>query len=199
MKKADFRKTLELQASLNNTYSGENWRKTVSTTKFLTAAFTEIAEFLESIPSTWKWWKKQEDATWESQVMEVIDVYHFMVSCLIQYWDHDTLVEEWDEDMQINEFPEEPINTDSIINELMYEFDQFRNLLQRLTHLQYDMPYAVLHFQKVIYCMAKMVGLDEPTLFKFYENKNAINFQRVASGYRETGEKDEKAEMEGIQ
>jgi|SaaInl8_200m_RNA_FD_contig_111_242350_length_7248_multi_3_in_0_out_0_8 hypothetical protein len=55
----DLRNILEKQSELNIKYTGEAWRE-VGRTKFFFAVVTEFAEFLESSPQEWKWWRKNK-------------------------------------------------------------------------------------------------------------------------------------------
>lgn len=62
---------LDAQESLNEKYTGKDWRDAIPLSSFLTALDTEIAEYLESSPRVgdnekvksngWAWWKQNKN------------------------------------------------------------------------------------------------------------------------------------------
>lgn len=85
----DFRTMLDAQEALNNKYV-PNWRESVVVEQQLSAAFTELAEWFESAPRSgsvttngidgWKFWKRNLEDDHQNKRIEVIDVWHFMMS-----------------------------------------------------------------------------------------------------------------------
>jgi dimeric dUTPase (all-alpha-NTP-PPase superfamily) len=85
----DFRTMLDAQEALNSKYN-PTWRESVVIEQQLSAAFTELAEWFESAPRSggvttngirgWKFWKRNLEDDHQNKRIEVIDVWHFMMS-----------------------------------------------------------------------------------------------------------------------
>jgi hypothetical protein len=68
-----------LQDKLNEGTTPQ-WQNVRTIDEFIRAIWTESAEAMECIP--WKWWKKMEP-NYENMQIEVVDIFHFLVSLLI--------------------------------------------------------------------------------------------------------------------
>lgn len=156
----ELKKMLVAQEELNVKFT-ENWRKDVKHEEIFTAIFTEVAEFLESSPEEWKWWKRNylKNDT-QNQYIEIVDVIHFGLSYILY-----------------NNSVEDIINqneTAGIVNlELFNALEQFR------------LYNTIQNFYGLISSMTKYAGLDESELIRIYFEKLAINHKRVDGGYTE--------------
>jgi NTP pyrophosphatase (non-canonical NTP hydrolase) len=70
---------LELQEELNKKIN-KYWRKERTKEDFIRATWIECAEAVDSLP--WKWWKKQE-ANLDNLKIEVVDIWHFIMSYIL--------------------------------------------------------------------------------------------------------------------
>jgi len=168
MTKNEFREILVAQNELNIKYSGARWTETVSGMKFKSAIFTEIAEFLESSPEDWKWWKNTPNDR-QNQYIEVIDVVHFGASLMIKYRSIDDLVDEFE---GIDKGDILRRIDDGDLYEIMYEFFQCPgtyNYLLLITAM----------------CLFTKDALDIEEVWKGYFAKNQLNQKRIAGGYKE--------------
>jgi hypothetical protein len=76
-----------LQIELNKKLRGRFWRE--QNLDWHRAIWTECAELLESFP--WKWWKKT-DTNWYNIHIELVDIWHFGMSLLLQKNKQETLL-----------------------------------------------------------------------------------------------------------
>ncbi len=74
----------KLQKSLDNmiiekrnlNYSNEEW-----IVKKISAISNELAELQDEV--NWKWWKNEKDVNWKNVKLEIIDIWHFLISMSI--------------------------------------------------------------------------------------------------------------------
>lgn len=77
-----FREMYVLQDSLNRKIS-EDWIRERTMFDFFVALRQEISEYIDSFP--WKWWKKMENDI-ENQKVEIVDMWHFIMSFLMKLY-----------------------------------------------------------------------------------------------------------------
>jgi dimeric dUTPase (all-alpha-NTP-PPase superfamily) len=183
MTKQMLKQMLEAQETLNQKYTGKNWRENVPVKNFETAVFTEIAEFLESSPEDWKWWKPDLNDR-QNQYIEVIDVVHFGLSILLKY-------------NSMNEI------ADTFNGETIYKAfrraekqDIFRSMINF-----FECPDVNTFFTLIIgLCQFTKKPLSLEEVWEGYFEKNKLNFERVEGGYmkgeyqkiNENGEEDNR-------
>lgn len=149
------------QEGLNSKYTAD-WRNDVKHEEIFTAIFTEVAEFLESSPQEWKWWKRaylENDV--QNQYIEIVDVVHFGLSYML-----------------FNKTPEEIIKEN--------EFTQLseQDLFSALEEFRVDN--SLENFYNLIHNMVKYSPeLKSDELIRIYFEKLAINHKRVDGGYTE--------------
>lgn len=137
----------------------------------------ECAELVESLP--WKWWAKK-NPDWRNVRLEVVDVWHFMLSWALQeYHDHYQRArdfEDWAKNLLCHllrawKVAETPRVTEVIeLAETVVEAT-FRERADQV-------------FVKVA-CLTGAVGLDFEEVAKFYFGKNALNRFRQDHGIKE--------------
>lgn len=152
---------LVAQEELNGKYTAD-WRNDVKHEEIFTAVFTEVAEFLESSPQQWKWWKRsylENDV--QNQYIEIVDVIHFGLSYMLFNNTVEDIVRE-------NEFTQ--LKSGDLFESLeMFRVDNslenFYNLIEKMVTYSPD--------------------LKSEELVRIYFEKLAINHKRVAGGYTE--------------
>lgn len=102
---------LDAQESLNEKYTGPNWREEIPLSSFLTALETEASEYLESSPRVgdkekvknngWAWWKQQKTK---------------------KYWQFEELLEYFE--VSGIEKPIPYIVNQDNVSKIMYDFDK---------------------------------------------------------------------------
>ncbi|MGH1486158.1 MAG: dUTP diphosphatase [Cellvibrionaceae bacterium] len=150
---------LELQDAMN-TRVNENWR----TKKFewYRAIWVECAELMDHYG--WKWWKHQSPDV-EQVKLELIDIWHFGLSILLQNNESAPVVL-----MEL----EESLGSQ--------KSDDFRELLESfaeytLANKDFSIPLFV--------SLMEAVGMDFDALYCGYVGKNVLNFFRQDHGYKD--------------
>jgi len=161
----DLEEMLQLQISLNKKYSGEDWIDKVSAQQWKYAIFTEVAEFLESTPKQWKWWRTDLENDIQNIYVEIVDVIHFSFSYMLKKYDLKFL-------LNYNEF----INETDIKN-------VDKNIIFYLNSFL-DNP-RISNFYRFINSMVLFANVDDEKLWDIYKQKNKINNERVEGGYKE--------------
>ncbi len=159
-------KMFEMQAQLNDaTYPTWrtvelNWRR---------AIWLEAAELQDGL--AWKWWKKQE-VDHQNNVVELVDIWHFMMSGIMtsqKEYTIRTLI-----DNSIEEF--EDFHT-SDITEVQNLVDQLAMLtLEAYWGMAFDCFYKIWH---------GFYGLTISDLYVHYMTKNVLNHFRQENGYKD--------------
>ncbi|NPA13013.1 MAG: dUTPase [Aquificae bacterium] len=185
----------QLQEKLNRKIN-ENWRKVRTKEDFARATWIECAELVDSLP--WKWWKKQE-ADLENVQIEVVDIWHFIMSYLLMDYT-----------------PEEAVNTEYItlfkkglnedfthlnvsgeyINHYLGETDRYKKIIflaERVAEgfLKHNLEEGIFFFGLLV---RNTISLDK--MYLLYIGKNILNHIRQEKGYN-TG--DYKKKINGLE
>lgn len=151
---------LDLQDGMNTKVHPE-WRS--QEFEFYRAIWIECAELLEHYG--WKWWKKQTPDT-EQVALELIDIWHFGLSILLQNsGDLETLAKQVDEQLTI------------ATDEPDFRLDLEAFACATLTDRQF-------HIDKFGRLMAG-VDMSFEQLYRGYVGKNVLNFFRQDHGYKD--------------
>lgn len=151
---------MELQREINSQVSS-SW--IAANNPWYRAVWTECAEMMDHVG--WKWWKMQESDILQVR-LEVVDIWHFGLSDLIQHDINPSEVEKLLHDLWSQSEPEFDIL------ELIEDFAL--NTLQKKR-------FSLDGFVK----LSKAVDLDLDALFKLYIGKNALNRFRQDHGYKQ--------------
>ena len=78
---------LQLQASLNEATNGEKWTEGITKNdkiiNWKRCIYMECAEMIDSF--SWKHWKNiEKEPDWDNLQIEVVDVWHFIMSLAIE-------------------------------------------------------------------------------------------------------------------
>ena len=176
---------LDAQESLNEKYTGKDWRDAIPLSSFLTALETESAEYLESSPRVgdkekiknngWKWWKNLQNDQ-QNQAIETIDVLHFGLSLLMYLETKENILaineRLTDKDFELDDIEDTPISIilKSKSNLILNSFDN--NFIEVICSLYEILNSMALHCERT---------LDE--IYDGYYKKNALNAKRVEGGY----------------
>ena len=178
---------LQLQNQLNDATNGEDWTK--GTTKngksinWRRCIYMECAEMVDSF--SWKHWKSiDKEPDWDNHQIEVIDVWHFIMSLAIE--NYSIMMKGGIEDLALNisqleSFSKIDINKQSFApqDEVIAKVES----LIRLTITTEELELETLlsdFFDLVI-----MSGLDLETLYRLYVGKNILNQFRQDNGYKD--------------
>jgi dimeric dUTPase (all-alpha-NTP-PPase superfamily) len=167
---------MELQKGFNNKLRSD-WRE--NPPAYADAIWTEAAEAFDH--TQWPWWKKQGEAVDYDQIkMELIDIWHFLMSELMTYTanedlDHIDLVKMVSEDI----FGKKPADYVLDINMVR---EQFRNIV-RTSLLPSSESRIVLILAAFVTAMVSL-EMTWTEVYKLYVGKNTLNTFRQQNGYK---------------
>jgi dimeric dUTPase (all-alpha-NTP-PPase superfamily) len=128
------------------------------------AIWLECGELMDHLG--WKWWKKQEPNL-EQAKLELVDIFHFMLSWSIDRWNCDDVAGVIESELQIGW--QEPAQKMQVAVESLVKFALYER----------DIPYV--QFARVM----GSLGLTFDELFTQYVSKNVLNIFRQDNGYKE--------------
>lgn len=178
---------LQLQAQLNDATNGEDWTKGITkngkTIDWKRCIYMECAEMIDSF--SWKHWKSlNQEPDWENHQIEVIDVWHFIMSLAIE--DYSNNLKGGIEDLAINISQLESFNTIDLENS---NFDTQDNVIAKVENIMLlSLSKDKLDIEKMIsefFDLVVMSGLDLQTLYRLYVGKNILNQFRQDNGYKD--------------
>ncbi len=178
---------LQLQAQLNDATNGDKWTEGVTKNgkkiNWKRCIYMECAEMIDSF--SWKHWKSIHQAPdWENLQIEVIDVWHFIMSLAIEDYAHN--MKGSIEDLAINisqseSFSKIDIETTKFAteDEVMLKVEDIIRLT--LSKEKFDLERLISEF----FDLVVMSGLNLVTLYRLYVGKNILNQFRQDNGYKD--------------
>lgn len=178
---------LQLQAQLNDATNGEEWTK--GTTKngkeinWKRCIYMECAEMIDSF--SWKHWKSiHQEPDWDNLQIEVVDVWHFIISLAIENYAQN--FRGGIEDLAIHISQLDSFMKLDVKNE---SFDTQKNVIQKVeTMMLLTLQKENINIEELIrefFDLVLMSGLDLETLYRLYVGKNILNQFRQDNGYKE--------------
>ena len=178
---------LQLQAQLNDATNGEEWTK--GTTKngkeinWKRCIYMECAEMIDSF--SWKHWKSiHQEPDWDNLQIEVVDVWHFIISLAIENYAQN--FRGGVEDLAIHISQLDSFMKLDVKNE---SFDTQKNVIQKVeTIMLLTLQKENINIEELIrefFDLVLMSGLDLETLYRLYVGKNILNQFRQDNGYKE--------------
>jgi len=154
-------KMLELQDAMNSRINPQ-WRDAGN--EWYRAIWVECAEMLDHYG--WKWWKHQQ-ADLEQVVLEIVDIWHFMLSDLLQ-----------------SESDVSKIAAQAAVyfNEASAESSDIRAAIETLARQTLVNRNAQM---QAFVDLANAVSLSLDDLYRGYVGKNVLNFFRQDHGYKD--------------
>ncbi len=178
---------LQLQASLNDATNGDEWTqgktKHGNVINWKRCIYMECAEMIDSF--TWKHWKNlDEEANWENLQIEVIDVWHFIISLAIE--NYSQTLRGGIEDLAINI---SELQSFSKINTKSESFADQNDVIAKvediMLHVLSKEPLNLESLISDFFDLVIMSGLDLDSLYKLYVGKNILNQFRQDNGYKD--------------
>ena len=179
---------LQLQNQLNDATNGEQWvdgvTKNQKQINWRRCIYMECAEMIDSF--SWKHWKNiYQEPDWDNLQIEVVDVWHFIMSLAIENYHQNMLGGVEDLAMQISEMPElvaleeAQINHFAIDKEVMEKVEDIMRLA--LQKEAFEVEVLVREF----FTLSVMSGLNLDALYRLYVGKNILNQFRQDNGYKD--------------
>lgn len=154
---------LELQDQVNSLISNE-WR--ANNNPWYRAIWLESAELLEHF--SWKWWSNKEDDIEQAQ-LELVDIWHFGLSALLQQHGDAKQVIKYLENSSFTE-----ISNDINHRNIKIVIEEF--VLSTLEHKSFNI--------NIFLQLCKLLSLEFNELYKIYLGKNILNTFRQKNGYK---------------
>ncbi len=178
---------LQLQSSLNEATNGEEWTKGVTKNNKIInwkrCVYMECAEMIDSF--SWKHWKNiDKEADWANLQIEVVDVWHFIMSLAIQ--NYANAYKGGVDELALDISALSNFNKIDTKNELFSTQDI---IIETIESIMFDvLNRDNLELEKLIsefFDLVVMSGLDLDTLYKLYVGKNILNQFRQDNGYKD--------------
>ncbi|MDF1875577.1 dUTP diphosphatase [Sulfurimonas sp. SAG-AH-194-I05] len=178
---------LQLQAQLNDATNGDKWTEGVTkngkTINWRRCIYMECAEMVDSF--SWKHWKSiHKEPDWDNHQIEVVDVWHFIISLCIE--NYAKTFKGGIEDLAINI---SALQSFSTIDVSSNTFATQENVIAKVENLirlavstdTLDVEVLISEFFDLVI----MSGLDLETLYRLYVGKNILNQFRQDNGYKD--------------
>lgn len=179
---------LQLQNQLNDATNGEGWTKGITKNEkeinWRRCIYMECAEMIDSF--SWKHWKNiYQDPDWANLQIEVVDVWHFIMSLAIENYNKELKGGIEDIAMMISEL--DALQT--IENSKEGHFALDKEVMEKVEELMsFSLSKEPLQLSAMIisfFDLVKMSGLNLDTLYRLYVGKNILNQFRQDNGYKD--------------
>jgi len=177
----------QLQNQLNCATNGDDWTKGVTkngkTINWRRCIYMECAEMVDSF--SWKHWKAIDaQPDWDNHQIEVVDVWHFIMSLGIE--NYSQTLRGGVEDLAINVAELEGFSKIDVSEETFASQDEVIGKVESLIRLA--ISEGDLELEKMIsefFELVNMSGLNLESLYRLYVGKNILNQFRQDNGYKE--------------
>jgi len=178
---------LQLQAQLNDATNGEEWTKGVTKNgkiiNWKRCIYMECAEMIDSF--SWKHWKSiNKEPDWDNLQIEVVDVWHFIMSLAIENYANN--FKGGIEDLAINI---SQLESFANIDVKKTGFDTQNNIIEKVESIiRLALSKETLDIEVLVakfFDLALMSGLNLETLYRLYVGKNVLNQLRQDNGYKD--------------
>ncbi len=178
---------LQLQAQLNDATNGEKWTEGITKNdkiiNWKRCIYMECAEMIDSF--SWKHWKNlDQEPDWDNMQIEVVDVWHFIMSLAIENYAQN--LRGTIDDLAINISNLKNFTSIENENKKFAHQDEVITKVENIMRLSLSAQSTDLDalinefFDLVVIC-----GLDLQTLYRLYMGKNILNQFRQDNGYKE--------------
>jgi len=178
---------LQLQNGLNDATNGEGWTNGITKNgkviNWKRCIYMECAEIIDSF--SWKHWKSiDEEADWDNLQIEVVDIWHFIISLAIE--NYSKTLKGGIEDLAIDISNLECFNKINSTNDTFASQDDVMAKVEDI--MIQSLSKETLNIEKLVsdfFDLVVMSGLDLESLYKLYVGKNILNQFRQDNGYKD--------------
>ncbi|WP_331774568.1 dUTPase [Sulfurospirillum sp. 1612] len=178
-----------LQQKLNDETNGIGWEngytKNDKMINWKRCIYMECAELIDSF--SWKHWKNIDaPIDWENAVIEIVDIWHFIMSLLLEDYKTnnkggiDKLVRDITDVHGFEKFTKEPYSLGNVSS--MEIINDIEKIINRTTSYNMDIYDGLL---RDYFTLALKCGVNLKILYKYYVAKNVLNKFRQDHGYKE--------------
>ncbi|MEN4046905.1 dUTP diphosphatase [Sulfurimonas sp. NWX367] len=178
---------LQLQNQLNDATNGEEWTKGITkngkSINWKRCIYMECAEMVDSFG--WKHWKSIDvEPDWQNHQIEVIDVWHFIMSLAIEEYSKN--LQGGIEDIAIDISALKALGG---IESDAAAFASQEDVMQKIENLiRIAVSKESIALEELVsefFDLVSMSGLNLETLYRLYVGKNILNQFRQDHGYKE--------------
>ncbi|MBT5935310.1 dUTP diphosphatase [Sulfurimonas sp.] len=178
---------LQLQNQLNEATNGYKWTdgitKNGKTINWRRCIYMECAEMVDSF--SWKHWKSlDKEPDWDNHQIEVVDVWHFIMSLAIEEYSKNLRGGVEDLGISIAQY----LNFDAIDTN-KENFAKQEDVIEQVENIiRLSINDGELNLEILIadfFNLVIMSGLNLDTLYKLYIGKNVLNQFRQDHGYKD--------------
>ncbi|MEJ2501334.1 MAG: dUTP diphosphatase [Campylobacterales bacterium] len=177
---------LKLQQQLNDATNGQDWEagltKNGKTINWKRCIYMECAEMIDSF--AWKHWKNiAADPDWANLQIEVVDVWHFVMSLVLQEYKRRGLgtLEEAAKAIAIMPFYEMLHDEAEGFADEKLVMAQVESVMKDALDAKPDLTKLLADFFELV----RISNLDLTSLYRLYVGKNILNQFRQDHGYKE--------------
>jgi len=178
---------IQLQNQLNDATNGDEWTKGITkngkTINWNRCIYMECAEMVDSF--SWKHWKSiNQEADWDNLQIEVVDVWHFIISLAIENYAKNLKGNIDNLALDISEF--DSFNTIDTQNSSFGTQEEVLTKVESLILLSLEKDSLNLELLiSEFFDLVILSGLNLETLYKLYVGKNILNQFRQDNGYKD--------------
>lgn len=178
---------LQLQNQLNESTNGEKWISGVTKNgkiiNWQRCIYMECAEMVDSF--SWKHWKNiNQEADWDNLQIEVVDVWHFIISLGLENYSKN--LKGGIEDLAINI---SELNNFASIDTNKSNFAPQDEVIKKVENIIFlSLAKEELNIEALVsefFDLVVMSGLNLETLYRLYVGKNILNQFRQDNGYKD--------------
>ncbi len=177
----------QLQNQLNCATNGDDWTKGVTkngkTINWKRCIYMECAEMIDSF--SWKHWKAIDaEPDWDNHQIEVIDVWHFIMSLAIE--NYSQTLRGGVEDLAIEVSALESFSKIDVLEKAFASQDTVISKVEDIIRLAISKD--TLDLEKLVsefFELVSMSGLNLESLYRLYVGKNILNQFRQDNGYKD--------------
>ncbi|TKX32185.1 dUTPase [Campylobacter aviculae] len=178
---------LKLQQKLNDETNGLGWEegytKEGKLISWRRCIYMECAELIDSF--AWKHWKNiSEPTNWENVRIEIVDIWHFILSLLLENKKKDQDFSLFSTEIaSIGEF-KDFCNEENKPSDNKNEIYSILNDIELIIHKCSGFKLELDELLSVYFTLAIKCGLNLDSLYKIYIGKNVLNIFRQDHGYK---------------
>ena len=178
---------LELQQQLNDSTNGKDWTSGVSKNSkeinWKRCIYMECAEMIDSF--AWKHWKNIDaQSDWNNLKIEVVDVWHFILSLAIE---ENTKHGQLGFEDLANEICS--VSSYAATTKQNESYSTQKEIIEQVEFLMLDAlkreGFTLFAMMEHFFTLVKMSGLDIVSLYRLYVGKNILNQFRQDHGYKD--------------
>jgi len=174
---------LNLQEELNIVTNGSEYRsaKTLNGDDISWTRCIVMETFALANNTKWKHWRDvNRDVDWDEIRVEIVDIYHFLLSYLMKYSNIDEVAKRV---LDYVDYDKKPLASELLVRDEAEKLIYYTIMVQNNGEIGYDEASKVLLGKFFTICKYASISFEE--LYQLYVAKNRLNLLRQNSGYKD--------------